>query len=262
MQNANRTCVNSPFPLAIFPMPATFKYDPVIFIAGPAIIEAVKVIYYPVPKCAGTSVRACLFEIENGFPWRDFTINGRKKELYQFLAVPRPFKPKTLPAPTWERIAVVRDPVERFLSMYRNRVLHYGDADKSKRGQRYLDADLTRMRKLPRMPDLETFVANLAEYRKIFRIWHHTNPQTYFLGHDIGYYQRVFRLDHLGELTAYLSQRAGRPVELPHLRNQGPQVGPKKEISRYTLEGITDFYRADYEFLHDIYDPPSTESGR
>lgn len=128
---------------------------------APAIIKAVKILYYPVPKCAGTSMRACLFEIENGFAWCGMIINGHTTHLHDYLGKAGPFQAMALPEPNWERIAIVRDPVERFLSMYRNRVLHYGDISASRMERRGVRADL------PTTPDLETFVAHLAEYRKL-----------------------------------------------------------------------------------------------
>jgi hypothetical protein len=139
--------------------------------------RAFRVLYFPVPKNAGTSIRACIFEADNGFPYRNMVVNGREVELWELLGPPSPFQPVPA-APGVAKIAVVRDPWKRIVSVYRNRVVFYRETRRELMQQHGVRRDL------PDAPTFREFLENLAEYRKLPAIAHHSSPQVHFLGSD------------------------------------------------------------------------------
>ena len=213
---------------------------------SPCLSTKLKVLYYPVPKVAGTSIRHALFEADNGFAYRDMLLGGKKIELnHIYGAKTTPFVPAK-PAAGVAKIAVVRDPLERLVSVYRNRVLYYNQTKSSELTKFKVDPGL------PPKPDIETFVMNLHEYRKVPGIAHHTNPHVHFLGKDLDYFDRVFRFEQLAEFEAWLSARAKKPVRLPKLRTEGPEIPPSVLSARATKR-VYKLYAHDYTLLKGIY---------
>lgn len=117
----------------------------------------------------------------------------------------------TVPARGEHRICIVRDPVERFVSGYRNRVLFHGDL-KGTHGE------------VP--PSLEAFVEGFESYCRANRhIWGHFLPQCAFYGSEPEMLTEVFGVEEVGtRLRAYLEGLFH--VELPalHLQQSGEQV--------------------------------------
>lgn len=201
-------------------------------------------IYYPVPKNGSTSVRSLIYEIEKGvsFP-----------EPYN-LAVLWGAAPKFVPLsiPGFDRIAVVRDPIRRFISAYRNRVLYYNEISRERMRNRGVSESL------PERPGIMDFISNLNEYRKIWPIAQHTHPQTFFLGDDPRFFQRIFHLESLHELEGYISERLSRPVSLPRFRTEGPPADEIK-IPPSAIDYLKKVYEADYRFLETIKTAPPTD---
>jgi len=206
-----------------------------------------KLQYFPVPKNAGSSVRDCLFEMDNGWRYRPMIIDGRWVGLFEFFGFPAAFQPAP-DRPGYLRFTVVRDPLRRLLSAYANKVLDNPGVASADFAALGLRSDL------PRAPDIETFVAYLDEYRLISNIRHHTNPQRYFLGDDLGHYHRVFRAEDLGELERFLSERAGAPIKLARLKADGTKIDPAT-LSPAARRKVAQHYAADYALLERYYAP-------
>jgi hypothetical protein len=204
--------------------------------------RVLRVLYFPVPKNAGTSLRACIFEVDNGYPYRNLLINGHEVQLWELLARPGPFEPTVAP-PGVAKIAVIRDPWRRLISAYRNRVLHYREAALGAMERHKVRADL------PETPPFRIFVENLAEYRKIPQIAHHTNPQVHFLGADPLFYDHLFDVAALDRLARFFSERAGRPVALPRLRADGPVLSEADTAGDDLRRLVAERYEGDYRFL-------------
>jgi hypothetical protein len=167
--------------------------------------------------------------------------------LYDLFGVPGPFvAPPRLPG--FLRVAIVRDPVRRFISAYRNRVLHYGEADESILQKSGVEG-------IPGRPDLATFVAHLAEYQKLPKIAHHTRPQTFFLGRDLRFFDRVFQVERADLLEAFLAERGGISVTLPRMRTDGPAIRAD-DLPLALRRAIAGLYAEDYVLTGELYSPP------
>ncbi|SMO66824.1 sulfotransferase family 2 domain-containing protein [Fodinibius sediminis] len=202
-----------------------------------------KLIYIPIPKNACTSIKHALHEIEfdkrfdSDLPeFSDYREHHDyyKKRSHAFTSV------KALRKADAFRFALVRDPVRRLLSCYRNRVVDLKDLHASRRA-------LERMQ-LPVEPDLNTFVLNLEHYRQASKsIDHHSRPQSQFLGGTLSYLDNIYTLDEMPELVKML--RAYKPdLELRRRKTGGTRV-ILADLSAEALDYALQFYHEDYKLL-------------
>jgi hypothetical protein len=175
------------------------------------------------PKVAGTSVRAFMYEVENGFPLRAYRVQGEGSDLTALanrLVINNRFKLVDHAAISgYERIAIVRDPVRRILSAYSNRVVHYRELSHQAVGPA-LDAA-----KLAPDPDLGLLMARLGDYMKCSKsIARHFGHQEVFLGKSRDYFHRIFRVEALQEFVDYINGRCGTRATMPRLQDGGPKL--------------------------------------
>lgn len=202
--------------------------------------------YFAAPKCASSSLKAVFFYLENGFEWRQFTRNGRVMHIHNvYPGAPFDVAKEHCPDGHW-KFAVVRDPIKRLASCYKNRVLTgpYQQRIKAKKG-------LARRLGVTEQPSFPTFVENLEAYREFSPdLEGHTDPMSKFLGTDVSFYDRIYDVSELDTLQADLTQRCGMPVTIPHLQTRGQ--GKKVEGLNARLEQkLRDFYAEDYRMFGD-----------
>lgn len=203
--------------------------------------EEYKISYYSVPKCACTSVKSMFFEIENGFEFRLFRVNGTVRHIHNFYnTLPFP-KASQLDRDDHYRFAIIRDPVSRLLSCYSNRVVAHKELKPGLLPQEALDSGL-----YPD-PSLSDFIENLEGYRKYSNsIRHHSNPLTFFLGDDPSYFSKLFTLGELDEMVQTVGSMTGKPLKLSHQQKGGPKLS-KNDLSEREIKKLQDFYAQDYE---------------
>lgn len=207
-----------------------------------------KLIYIPIPKNACTSIKHALYEIE--FDKRfdadlpEFSDYREHHDYYlkrsnAFTSV------NTLRERTdCMRFALVRDPVKRLISCYRNRVVDLGDLESS-------GTDLKR-NGLPIDPDLNTFAMNLDTYRKVNKsIEHHARPQAEILGGTIDYLDRVFTLAETSELLDMLQKY--KPGLQLRQRKTGGTTRTLADLSPQALDAVISYYQQDYELLTEFF---------
>lgn len=211
---------------------------------GFAICAKARVVYHPAPKNAGTSMREYLFHIENGRPYLPMILNGKKVELFMLYGVPEAFRPCTQLS-GFERFAIIRDPISRFISAYANRIL-----DPRWHDRRHYQ--LCESLGLDPVPSLERFVEGIDDYRRIPAVSHHTRAQCFFLGDDLSYYHRVFRIEELSDAISYLESRSGVQVPFPSLKSDGPKVS-RADIGSALESRIAAICEEDYRLLGMYY---------
>ena len=65
---------------------------------APIICKRTRTVYFPAPKNASSSLRELFFELDNGFPFRKFEINGDLVDLFWLYRNHEGFKPQSIPA--------------------------------------------------------------------------------------------------------------------------------------------------------------------
>ncbi len=190
-----------------------------------------KVVYFPVPKNASTSLRELFFELENGFEFRKFSINGKATDLFWLYRNQETFKAIEVP-PEYEKISIVRNPISGFISTYKWLV---GGQDAYFRGPVEINEFVS---------SLETILRQSAKAK------FHLMPQFVFLGSDLSYFHEVFRIEDIAKLNAYLSGRSGLTINLRWVNQSGSQ---EHALSRESLGKLEHIYQADYELLQKYY---------
>ena len=207
----------------------------------PCILKQFNIAYFPAPKNACTSIIHLFFQLENGFDYRPISISGRVLWLHQLYDSNVPLEQQLRQTEGMQRITVIRDPLERFVSSYRNRVLHYREIEDAD-----FDSDLTRK------PTLNEFATGLAEYRKIPTIAHHTHPQAVFIGNDLSRYQHVYAFERVRELPTLIHELTGQRLLLRHDQQSDASVTIDK-LTRESIDTLRHFYREDYAMLRGYY---------
>jgi Sulfotransferase family len=217
----------------------------------PVILKKYGIAYFPVPKVACSSVKHLLFFLEHGRHFEKYVDSeGRKHNIHNTV-----YPTLTLAEDDWacaaklHRIAVIRDPMDRFVSAYRSRVAHFQELSET-------SIDLHKAAELGVTPDpeLDQFIDNLELYRILSgSIKHHTDPQTFFLGHTLDYFDQVYKFEELKILESDLRARTQIAVELPHLV-KGPG-GEIPSIPAKRVRKIIEFYSGDYALLKGLYSP-------
>jgi hypothetical protein len=214
------------------------------------VLEKYPIAYVFTPKVGSTSIKHALYQLEHGRPWEKGTLrNGRPIYVHSWRGID-PRRPiERLEG--YFRFCVVRDPIERLLSAYSNRVW--------RRSLPSLDSEAAVAKGLTQRPDLSFFIANLEAYRQHSRaIRRHTIPQIGCIGTDLSVYDRVFRLDELHLLPDVIERATGARIELEHhQRSSRPR---NATLSPTEIGKLTEFYRKDYEVLAAFFQPPPTFS--
>ncbi len=203
-----------------------------------ALCLAPRLAYFPVPKNACTSIKLALFEIDHGYDIHDKVgpdpenrfvhVVLRSDAFWEGVAFSIP--------PGFLKVTVVRDPIQRFVSGYRNRIVHLGEAREAGPG-------------LPRQPDIDTFIRLLPEYmRTTPMIAHHFAPQVGYVGHDLGWYDRVFSVSRLSEMETFLSERTGRTITLGRSQDSGPRISAD-DLSPAARDTLRQYYAEDYRLF-------------
>lgn len=207
----------------------------------PIVLHRSRIVFYPIPKNASTSIKTALFNLETGRefaaePWR----HNRKFGIHKIFNYAKRDGGKWLPyCDDYLSFAIVRDPVERFLSGYRSRVIKREDLKRST-----LTLPVENLTK----PELSIFVRHFDAYCTASPpVAHHFAGQREFIGNIIGRLTHVIPLSQIHELTQILAEHAGRTVEVPRM-SLGARDVPT-ELSSSEKTWCQHYFRKDYEML-------------
>jgi CRISPR/Cas system-associated exonuclease Cas4 (RecB family) len=211
-----------------------------------------EVIYIPIKKNASTSVEQALHEIEYGCLFNtDLPEYGGYDGIHEYYQLrPHAFTSVNVLKKQTKltRFAIIREPINRLISCYHNRVVDEGRLAKNRKALQRIN--------LPAEPDLNTFVINLKKYRKMNKnIEHHSRPQSDFLGGTIQYLDYIYTMKKIPELFAFL--RKYKPDLVMRKRRSSDMEISMDDLSQQALEKAIHFYRKDYQLLHDYFSPPN-----
>lgn len=211
-------------------------------------VAAHKIAYMALPKAGCSTVKAALAQIDPAITMP--SCETMDVNTWHGFYPTRRFRPHRWEAYTdYFRFAVVRDPVDRLLSVYTNRVVDLKDLHNSRKITRGIV-------NLPSDPDPDFFFANLAAYCGASSvIKHHCLGAGLFLGPKPLRYDRIYRTQELSDLADDLASISGRPVTLRR-ENQSMTRLALDDLKFATVRAIREFLDAEYRLLSDYYDNP------
>ncbi|MCC1491895.1 sulfotransferase family 2 domain-containing protein [Cognatishimia sp. F0-27] len=217
------------------------------------VIEAYRIAYMALPKAACSSVKLALAGIDPAAP-RGFADGRGGHDVHNVhgLYQTRRFRPHRWAA--YEdhfRFCVIRDPVERLLAVYTNRVCEIGELKMSRRLRRHAP-------ELPTDPDPDTFFRNLDRYKALASsIKHHALGAWAFVGPELGpaRYNRVYRIEELDALAWDLGLLSRRSVEIPRANRSRARL-QLEALSGSAIDAIRPFLDREYAHLGAFYDNP------
>lgn len=181
-------------------------------------------LFVHIPKCGGKSVQKALYGLDQDEGFGHATI-----DFYRALLGPARFR-------RMEKLAVVRDPVERCLSAFRF----------SQAGGFGLPRDRALQERLDGL-DFDSFVtgpvlADLVQSDVVFR------PQHFFVFDADGHcpVERLIPLERLGDVLAQLRLPGGARPDLPHLN---PSPGSVDQVGAATRQQVREIYDSDYQYF-------------
>jgi len=219
----------------------------------PIISHKYKLLYVPVPKNACTSIKNFFWNLEHEEPFVPFEIKGKKyRHIHDFYpttyfsqANARALEPRVR---NYFKFTVIREPIERLVSCYRNRILFHRELS--------LDAlkqAKVRSTELLPTPDINHFIKHLKLYRVASKaIEHHTELQSKFIGTSLRFFDHVGRFEDINDLEAALSGVVGSTVAFERLQTGGPPAD-MIDMSEESREILYSHYEPDYLFLRGVY---------
>lgn len=130
---------------------------------------------------------------------------------------------------------VTRDPVQRFVSAYKNRVVTHKELRGSK-----LIADGKDY------PEFDQFVEQFHQFKDENKsIDIHFKSMSFYYGGDRSLFTKVFRTDNLSECRVFLEDHFS--TELPDLRLQQNKPGIHIKPTEKQIQFIKELYKKDYE---------------
>jgi len=215
-------------------------------------IVAQKLAYFPVPKVASSSVKQMFYELEFGKKHVLKTGSVHLRGIHNSYFRTRDFYALDLDFyQGFSRLAVIRDPAERILSAYHNRVEQLGELSEEN-----IDMDLARALNLKPNPQRHLFFKDIDKYRLLSAsVRHHTDPFTRYLGHDLNYYTDVYKMDQLGQLAEQISRLFGREITIDH-HNKGSGRAKFRWLGSKARKNLLTYCAGDYALLADYFSPP------
>ena len=179
-------------------------------------------VFYPVPKNANSSFKKLFVEllsIEKDYLFLDDDIPMHQKKLYQLNSNKNswlwsflPPKPRFTIIPSSLnaiKVAVIRDPIERFLSAYNNRLRWHKDID-------FYNLSIKDVIKKLKENSFDN---------------QHFLPQTFFLGNNPNYFNYISKMPSIDGLVDYINQFFGKNLKIKKLQtNHGENPMTLEEV--------------------------------
>lgn len=199
-----------------------------------------KMAYFPMPKCASSSIKSLLVKIESDqdlvFAHPCYENPYKSTQAYTELDLQKDYC-----------FVVIRDPIERFLSYYQKNIIEEDSLVKESKNLGF-DSGLNNK------PNLNEFVEQLEHYIFAFDdVRHHTLPQYAYLADVLDNIQDYYVLHDLPKLHKKLNDWMGKPLLLSHLMESKKKiVADTQSLSRDMLNKLTLFYADDMALLKKV----------
>ena len=197
-------------------------------------------IYYPVAKNANSSAKLFLIEhlgLKNKFYFIEDEIPRYKhtKKIYDHYKgkmnlidfLPPYSRFKKVDAD--EKCCLVRDPIKRFISCYKNRILFHKDHD-------FLNHSLDMI--------IEKLENNMFENR-------HFLPQNYWLGKDLKYFSIVANTSNINNFVDGINNFFQKKIDFPKIQTSGKEFQISLNLSQ--IKKLKKIYSDDYDLIGEMF---------
>jgi len=192
-----------------------------------------KLTYYPCPKNANTSAKmffAKHLNVDKNFTFLGDQIPqieqtpeqyGDKLDIIGIIPSKQPFRKMNVDI----KCCIVRDPVKRFISAYKNRILYHRDIQ-------FKDHSIDMI--------LKKLENNIFENR-------HFLPQVYFLGEDLDYYTFWSTTEEVDLFAEKVNDFFSRKIIFPKIQTGGNDI--KIKLTNSQISKIEKIYSKDFKLI-------------
>ena len=192
-----------------------------------------KLIYYPCPKNANTSAKmffAKHLNVDKDFLFLGDSIPqieqtpeqyGGKQNIIGIIPSKQPFEKINVDI----KCCIIRDPIKRFISAYKNRILYHRDIQ-------FKDHSVDMI--------LEKLENNNFENR-------HFLPQVYFLGEDLSYYTFWSTTEEVSFFAEQVNDFFSRKIIFPKIQIGGSDI--KIKLTSLQISKIEKIYSKDFKLI-------------
>lgn len=197
--------------------------------------------YIPIPKNCSSSIKSYMHELIFGKPfvpfkkhtgkmlhihsffWKDFKLNDHRETLFS----------KEDPEISF---VVMREPIRRFISAFRNRVIAHKE---NTTGSASIN--------------INDFINDLrANIDSLESLDHHMCPQTSWIGNDLSIFDLVYECDTAWILNRVLKKFTNTDYEFVRMQTGGPWI-ELGELTKKSVMTLFDYYEEDYENFKHLY---------
>ena len=197
-------------------------------------LEKHKLLFVNAPKCAGTSLKFMLYDYLDE--------SRRESEVHignRFSA--QKFDAKVIKkCKNYYKFCVVRDPVDKLISCYNNRVI---DKKILLKRHRYF------LKGLSPTPTFDVFLQKLHLYQQASPdIMWHSRKLVFFLGNNANIYDDIFSISEVNtRLIPILEKKLKSKLKRPVKNQTICKMVKKNNLSNKQIKKIEQWYRKDYE---------------
>ncbi|MGJ5620527.1 sulfotransferase family 2 domain-containing protein [Sulfitobacter sp. MF3-043] len=226
------------------------------------VSQALNLVYFDITKVGSSTLKETLWELDHGTPFKGRGIvrignNLRWRLARAKLAAPRNIHEQdgyrtqkfglTEVPDGYASFTLTRDPAARIKSAWRDKI--HGNQFRWRGEEMDIENE-----GLPMNPDFGEFIDHFYDYRAVSRpVRVHTTPYSWHLGEDIVFFDRVFKIEEIGEMTKFLSERLRRPFPMRH-ENRSVVNLREDRLTARQIDRLLQITEPDYVLLGDMYD--------
>ena len=140
------------------------------------------------------------------------------------------------------KFALVRDPIKRLISCYRNRVLYHSNLEP------LVEANI-----IQGWPSLDEFALQIDFFvEQSLVIEHHAASQSMVFNNDLSVFDKIYRMEEINQVAKDISDLYERPLKMPRDQTGGPKLN-LGHLSEQAFEKLLEYYSDDYRLLSDYY---------